>query len=38
VFKSKHVTNHKLLEDVHEEFLRIPSQITGSCAIVRMSL
>jgi len=27
VFKSKHVTDHNLLEDVHEEFLQIPSQI-----------
>jgi hypothetical protein len=27
VLKSKHVTDHKLLEDVHEEFLQIPSQI-----------
>jgi hypothetical protein len=27
VFKSKHVTDHKLLEDVHEESLQNPSQI-----------
>jgi hypothetical protein len=27
VFKSKHVTDHKLLKDVHEEFLKNPSQI-----------
>jgi hypothetical protein len=27
MFKSKHVTDHKLLEDVHEESLQIPSQI-----------
>jgi len=27
VFISKHVTDHKLLEDVHEDSLQIPSQI-----------
>jgi len=26
VFISKHVTDHKLLEDVHEDSLQIPSQ------------
>jgi hypothetical protein len=27
IFKSKHVTDRKLLEDVHEESLQIPSKI-----------
>jgi len=27
VFKSKKVTDHKLLKDVHEESLQIPNQI-----------
>jgi len=27
MFISKHVTDHKLLEDLHEEYLQIPSQI-----------
>jgi hypothetical protein len=27
VFNSKHVTDHKLLEDVHEDSLQIPNQI-----------
>jgi hypothetical protein len=27
VFISKHVIDHKLLEDVHEDSLQIPSQI-----------
>jgi hypothetical protein len=27
MFKSKYVTDHKLLEDVHKEFLQNPSQI-----------
>jgi hypothetical protein len=38
VFISNHVIDHKFLEDVHEDSLKIPRQKIGSYAIVRTSL
>jgi len=34
VFISSHVPRHKFLEDVHEDSIQIPSQLSGSCATV----
>jgi hypothetical protein len=38
IFKSKLVTDQKLLEDVHEDSLQIPSHMNRFCATVRTSL
>jgi len=38
MFISNLVACHKFLEDVHEDSMQIPSQLAGSCAIVRTGL